>query len=158
MSESTRGVEANKAILHRAVEEIWNRNNLNAADELVAENFVDHTPLPGQLPGRDGFKQVVRTIHGAFPDIQETIEDLVAEGDKVVLRVLMKGTHINPFMGIESTNKRIEISGMAIVRIVDGKIAERWSISDDFSLFIELGAVYLKEEFSPRVLPFSSSK
>src|SRR3989442_8708075 len=86
-----------KAVVRRAVEEIWNRQNPAAADELIAADFVDHTPLPGQLPGRDGFKQVLRTIRTAFPDATETIEDLVAEGDRVVARVVIEGAHSGPF-------------------------------------------------------------
>jgi steroid delta-isomerase-like uncharacterized protein len=142
-----------KAIVRRAVEEIWQRGNLAAADELIAEDFIDHTPLPGQLPGRAGFKQVVRTIRMAFPDATETIEELVAEGDRVVARVVIDGTHTGPFMGVPATGKRIHVGGVAILRVRGGQIVERWSYSDDVPLLVKLGAVTPNPNFDPQVLP-----
>lgn len=142
-----------KAIVRRAVEEIWNRANLAAADELIADDFIDHTPLPGQLPGRAGFKQVMRTIRVAFPDARETIEELVAEGDRVVARVVIDGTHTGPFMGVPPTGKRIHVPAVAILRVRGGQIVERWSYSDDVSLLLDLDALKPSPGFNPHVLP-----
>jgi|SRR5438034_515748 len=152
-SRTATSSDSAKAIVRRAVNEIWNRGNLAAVDELIAEDFIDHAPFPGQLPGRDGFKQVLRTIRTAFPDATETIEDLVAEGDRVVARVVIDGTHKGPFMGVPPTGKRIHAGGMAILGVRGGKIVERWSYSDDASVLVDLGALKPVPNFRPQVLP-----
>ena len=92
--------EENKAIEGRFIEEVLNKKNLAAADELVAEDFVELDPFPGQEQGREGLKQVLRMLFAAFPDLQWTIEELIAEGDKVVNRFTWHGTHRGEFLGI----------------------------------------------------------
>jgi predicted ester cyclase len=93
--------EENKAAERRFYEEVWHRRNPGAVDEFVAPEFVDHTPLPGQGPGREGFRQAGPALaFSAFPDAQITIEDVIAEGDKVVSRWTVRGTHRGAFMGI----------------------------------------------------------
>jgi predicted ester cyclase len=99
--------EENKAAERRFNEEVWHKRNLAVIDELVAPDFVDHSPLPGQGPGREGFRQVgVELALAAFPDVRITIESLVAEGDMVVVRWTAEATHRGEFMGIPRLTRR----------------------------------------------------
>ena len=115
--------------------------DLEAIPELVAENFVDHHPLPGAAPGREGLAALVTTWRTAFPDMREMVEDLIAEGDKVVGRFTMRGTHSGQFMGVPPTGQRVTMSGIDIVRIAGGKIAQFWYGEHLLELMQQLGAV-----------------
>ena len=133
--------EENKAILRRAYEEAFNQKNLDALDEIFASDIIDHNPSPGQPPGLEGAKQVFSSINTAFPDLHVNIEDMVAEGDKVVARVTMSGTHQGEFMGIDPTGNRVTITGMDLVRIAEGKIVEHWANFDDLGMMQQLGVI-----------------
>jgi steroid delta-isomerase-like uncharacterized protein len=133
--------DRNKALLHRFYEELWSQGDLEAIPELVAENFVDHHALPGAPPGREGLAALVTTWRTAFPDMRETVEDLVAEGDKVVGRFTMRGTHSGEFMGVPPTGRSVTMSGIDIVRVAGGKIAEFWYGEHLLELMQQLGAV-----------------
>ncbi len=134
--------EENKTFVRRFYEEVWGKGNLDVADELYAENFVDHNPVDPDLPsGIEGFKQMVPMFRTAFPDMQFTIEDLIAKGDKVVSRLSIRATHQGEFMGIPPTGKQASITGIDIIRIVDGKMVERWGEVDMLRLMQELGVV-----------------
>jgi steroid delta-isomerase-like uncharacterized protein len=134
------GEDRNKALLRRFYEELWSKGNLDAISELVAEDFVDHHPLPGAPPGREGLAALVTTWRTAFPDMSETCEDLIAEGDKVVGRFTMRGTHSGEFMGVAPTGRRVTMSGIDIVRVAGGKIAEFWYGEHLLELMQRLGA------------------
>ena len=133
--------EENKAILRRLYEEIWNEKNLGMADELISTDFIDRNASAGLAPGIDGFKQGVAIAFATFPDIHLTIEDLIAEGDKVVSRVTARGTHKGEVMGIQSTGKQVAFTCIDIVRIADSKIVERWSLIDFPSIMHQLHVV-----------------
>jgi steroid delta-isomerase-like uncharacterized protein len=133
--------DRNKALLRRFYEELWSQGDLEAIPELVAENFVDHHPLPGAPPGREGLAALVTTWRTAFPDMREMVEDLIAEGDKVVGRFTMRGTHSGQFMGVPPTGQRVKMSGIDIVRIAGGKIAEFWYGEHLLELMQQLRAV-----------------
>ena len=134
--------EENKTFVRRFYEEVWGKGNLDVADELYAENFVDHNPVdPNLPPGIEGFKQIVPMFRTAFPDLQFTVEDLIADGDKVVSRLTIRATHKGEFMGILPTGKQATITAIDIVRIVDGKMVERWGEVDMFRLMQELGGI-----------------
>lgn len=130
--------EANKALMRRWYEEFWCKGNEAAVDELVAPNFVDHQRPEGWPAGREGLKALVREWRTGFPDMRETVEDLLAEGDRVAGRFTLRGTHRGPFLGLAPTGKRIEITGMDIVRIRDGRIVEFWYNEDTLGLFRQL--------------------
>jgi steroid delta-isomerase-like uncharacterized protein len=95
--------------------------------DLVAPDFIDHDPLPGQPAGVEGAEYVVSTMHGAHPDLRFTIDDLVAEGDRVTIRWTLRGTNTGPMLGRPPTGQPVELAAIVIFRIEDGKIAERWA-------------------------------
>ena len=132
------GIQENKDIARRYYEEVLNGGDVDALDELVVLDYDEHDPLPGQGTGRQGIKDRVRMLRGAF-DPRFTIQDLVAEGDKVVVRWTNTGTHVGEFMGIAATGRPYAIAGIDIHRIQDGRLAEHWHVVDLFSQMQQLG-------------------
>ena len=132
--------EQNKAVLRQAYDAI-NRNDLDALDEIVASDIADHDPAPGQGPGLEGVKGYFSSLHAAFPDVHMDVEDMIAEGDKVVARVSVGGTHQGEFMGIAPTGNRVTITGIDILRISDGKVVEHWGRFDDLGMMQQLGVM-----------------
>ncbi len=132
--------EENKAIVRQAYDAI-NRNDLDALDEMVASDITDHDPAPGQGPGLEGVKDYFSSLHAAFPDVQMDVEDMIAEGDKVVARVSVSGTHQGEFMGIAPTGNRVTITGIDILRLTDGKVVEHWGKFDDLGMMQQLGVM-----------------
>ena len=134
-------IEENKALLHRFYEGI-SEGNLTVVDELIADDVVDHSPFaPGQVPGRQGTLELFTMIRTAFPDLRITVEDMVAEGDKVVVRGTFGGTHKGEFMGIAPTGKQITVGLIEIQRITGGKMVEHWNVVDSLGMMQQLGAV-----------------
>jgi steroid delta-isomerase-like uncharacterized protein len=133
--------EANKAVLRRFYEEFWNAGNVDAIDELVADDYVDHQPVPGTPAGKAGFADLIRLWHTGFPDMTETVEALIAEGDLVVGRFTFRGTHTGEFMGIAPTGRPVSMTGVDVVRIADGRIAEFWYAEQLHDLLRQLDAL-----------------
>lgn len=132
--------EENKAMVRRIFEEVIVKGNLSAVDEIMASNYVYH--FPGQdVKGPEGFKEFVKMMRTAFPDLSMTIEDQIAEGDKVATRETMRGTHKGDFMGIAATGKQVTWKGMVIVHFQDGKEVEAWGSPDNLGLFQQLGVI-----------------
>jgi steroid delta-isomerase-like uncharacterized protein len=133
--------EANKTLYRRWFEEVVTGRNLALADELLAADYVLHFPgLPAPLD-RDGHKQLLSMFHQAFPDWRETVDDVIAEGNKVVIRVTGTGTHEGDFQGIPPSHKRVTATGVGIGRIANGRIAESWAEYDALGLLRQVGAV-----------------
>jgi steroid delta-isomerase-like uncharacterized protein len=132
--------EENKAVVHRYYE-AFNKHNLTGILEFFAPDFVAHGT--GVFPDLDlaGVKQVAPAFWTAFPDLHLTAEDLIAEGDKVVARFTMRGTHQGEFIGISPTGKQVSWTGIEIARIEDDKLVEGWVSSDYLGLFQQLGAI-----------------
>lgn len=136
----------NKEIVRRYYEEAFNEEQYDLLDELIAEDVVNHDPLSdetlsaGEARGFAGFRRHVEVAHEAFADATVTIEDMIAEGDKVAARFTFEGTHEGRFGGIEPTGKQVAGTNMVFYRIEDGKIAERWLASDNLELLKQLGA------------------
>jgi steroid delta-isomerase-like uncharacterized protein len=131
--------EENKAVVRRFAEEVMTNKNLAAADEIVAEDYVELDPMPGQEQGREGFKRFLgTTLFAAFPDLQWTIE-MIAEEDKVVGRATYSGTHRGEFMGIPPTYRTVAASAWVIDRIVDGKMQESRLLIDAADMLQQLG-------------------
>ena len=133
--------ETNKATIRRIVEEIQNGDNLALIDELAAPTFVNHTPAPGLSPDREGIKQLLSMFRAAFPDGVMTIEDMIAEGDKVVSRKTYRGTHQGEFLGIPPTGRQVSVGLIDIMRLVDGQVVEHWSVGDDLGMLQQLGVL-----------------
>lgn len=133
--------EANKAVVQRFVHELFLKGNLDVVDELVADDYVDHTPPPDLPPGKAGLKQLVTMFRTGFPDLAVAEEDLIAEGDKVLIRQVTTGTHQGEFMGLAATGRTIRVNEMHVVRVVDGKIAEHWGVEDNLGMMQQLGVV-----------------
>ncbi len=132
-------LETNKALMRRFYEEFWCRGNADAVDEFVAPSYVDHQLPEGWPQGREGLKQLVCEWRTGFPDMSETIDDLIAEGDRVVGRFVLTGTHEGPFRGIAPTGVKVRVTGIDIVRIADGRICEWWYSEDTLGLLQQLG-------------------
>jgi steroid delta-isomerase-like uncharacterized protein len=135
--------EQNKALARRGLEEIWNQGKLAVIDELVASNATYHDPnVPGgKFTGPEGVKQFVQIYRGAFPDVHITINDQIADGDKVVTRWTATGTHKGQLMGIEPTNKHATVAGVDIDLFQNGKVVEAWASYDMFGMLQQLGVV-----------------
>ncbi len=131
--------EDNKSIMRRAYDEILNEGNIDVADEVIAEDMTEHEQFPGLEPGREGFKGFVTMFREAFPDLQVTVEDMIAEDDKVAARVTMRGTHQGKFLGIDPTGNQIEVPVVDIVRFADGMAVEHWAVTDNMAMMVQLG-------------------
>ena len=131
----------NKALAKRIVQEIWNKGNLEFADEIVAPNYADNVAGDGSPIGPDGFKQAVVGIRSAFPDLYITIDDMISEDDKVALVWTFTGTHKGELMGIAPTEKKVKVGGMYLYKFKDGKLVERSGTRDMFSLMKQLGVI-----------------
>lgn len=130
-------LEYNKAIVRAYIEQVWNQGNLQLVDELIVPDFIQHAA--GVPQGRQGVKQFFAMIHAAFPDIHNTIEDMLAEDDKVMWRSTITGTHQGPFRGIPPTGRSIRMTAMNILRVQDGKFVENWGEQDNLGLMQQLG-------------------
>lgn len=130
-------IESNKTIIKKYIE-LWNTGNLALADEVLAEDFVDHTH-PQQAQGPESVKQEVQAFRRAFPDARVSVEQMIAEGDLVAFRFILRGTHLGTFAGFLPTGKETILTGVDFIRIADGKMVELWSVQDTFSWVRQLG-------------------
>ena len=133
--------QENIAVLERFIEEVINQGNLDAANEIVEENFVELDPLPGQRQGREGLKEVIGMMRAAFPDIHWVADETIAAGDKVVTRFTWTGTHHGPFLGIPATGKRVTVKGVVIDRLSSGKMADSRILMDSLGMMQQLGVI-----------------
>ncbi|HXG35809.1 MAG TPA: ester cyclase [Dehalococcoidia bacterium] len=119
--------EENKAIVHRFVEEAFNKGNLEVLDELIAPDYVDYNPLPLEAPNREGLRRGIIKLRRAFPDLAFSVEDTIAEGDKVVIRTVWHGAHTGSEWFRRPASGQVSRSlGIQILRLQDGKIVEHW--------------------------------
>lgn len=140
---STDAPEANKSLVRRYLEDILNRGDLAAADDLFAGTFVDHDPAgpQGLVEGPEGFRQLARFFRQALgPEVRFTIESQLAEGDKVATRWTCHGVHRGPILGLRPTQREVRLAGITIDRVVRGRIIERWVQWDALGLARQLGA------------------
>ncbi|MEK6911866.1 MAG: ester cyclase [Candidatus Thermoplasmatota archaeon] len=133
----------NEAMLRRFYDEAFSKGKLSAIDELADRNFVDHEhpPYPGFKSGIEGVKQIISAMRTGFPDLQIAVNEVIPQGDKVVARVTLSGTHKGTFMDIPPTGKRVSFEGIDIVRFSGGKAVEHWGLTDNMGLFTQLGAI-----------------
>jgi steroid delta-isomerase-like uncharacterized protein len=134
--------EENKAFVRRWYEDLFNPGNPDVADEIIAQNHAHHDPaLPDVPSGPEGQKQIVDLYRSAFPDAHITIEDQMAEGDRVVTRWTGRGTHQGELMGIAPTGNRVTVTGITIDRISGGKIVETWDNYDALGMMQQIRAI-----------------
>jgi steroid delta-isomerase-like uncharacterized protein len=136
--------DVNKALIRRWFEEVWNKGREEAIDEMFAEDGIAHglADESGEpLRGATGYKPFFRKFRTAFPDIEVVVEDTVTEGDKVAARCTVRGKHQSDSLGFAATHRPMEITGITIVRVRDGKIVEAWNNFDFMSMFKQLGAL-----------------
>lgn len=128
----------NKALVRRVPLEIVNERSVDLADDLFAEEFVDHNPLLGDVEGREAYKQAIHDILSAFPDLTVTPEDMLAEDDRVATRLVLEGTHEGEYLGVTATGNEARYHANAFFRIEEGLIVERWVLADLHSLLVQL--------------------
>ena len=134
--------EDNKTLMRRFFEEVYTKKNLAAIEEFISPNHIDHSAAAAGLPvGAEGSRQAIGMMLTGFPDLHVTVEDMIAEGDKAVVRMTMRGTQQGAFGSISPTGKQVAVSTIDIVRIEGGKIAEEWGIDDMLGMLQQLGVV-----------------
>jgi len=132
-------LEKNKAIVRRAIDEFWNKGDIAAMDKLFATNYVNHDPRVPDRRDLEGLKQWAKALFAAFPDLHVTIEDMIAEGDKVTKRYTTRYTWTGEFMGMSPTGTKATTNGTSIYRIADGKIVEMWWSEDSLGPLLQHG-------------------
>jgi steroid delta-isomerase-like uncharacterized protein len=136
--------EENKALLQRWFDEVWNKGRVDAVKEMFAADGVAHGLLEdpeSPMRGPDDFKPYHEVFRGAFPDVEVVVEDMIAEGDKVAARCLVRGKHSGDHLGIAATQAPVSFTGMCIVRISDGMIVEAWNNFDFMRMNKQIGAI-----------------
>ncbi|PZR99692.1 MAG: ester cyclase [Candidatus Chloroheliales bacterium] len=135
--------EENKQLAQRWYNEVWNSGNMASFDELIALDFTEHAVLPtGPIPpGREGLRPIITSFLTSFPDIHFTPEDMIAEGDKLVVRFISRGTDRGGFGGMPPTGKSATVPGIDIYRFANGKMVEHWGQVDFLGLLTQLGVI-----------------
>ena len=133
-------IEENKEIIRRFSREIINQGNMAVADEIMTPDYINHNPTPGQVPGLESFKRTITGLRMAFPDLKETIETILAEGDTVSVRATRRGTHEGTYMGVPGTQRPVTIPTMYFARIQGGKITDIWLNWDILGMLQQIGA------------------
>lgn len=131
----------NAAIVRQFVDEVLNRGDIDGGGRFVWEDVVEHVPFPGQGPGLSGLQDVLRGMRAAFPDVYWSIEEQLADGDRVLTRFVWEGTHRGPFLGVPATGRKVSVWGMVIDRLVHGRIKETRILMDTLGLMNQLGAM-----------------
>jgi steroid delta-isomerase-like uncharacterized protein len=130
-----------KEIVRRFIEEVLNIGNIEASGKFFHDDMVEQVPLPGQGPGIEGLKTVLRGFSSAFPDMRWTVEEQIAEGDKVMTRFEWTGTHRGVFLGVPATGRPVKVWGIVIDRLQNGKIKDTRIIMDTLGLMMQLGVI-----------------
>ncbi|MDP9357228.1 MAG: ester cyclase [Chloroflexota bacterium] len=138
-AEST--AEANKDLIRRIIDRAFNDGDLDIFAEVLADDYLDHQAGPAAPRGPEAFRGFVVAFRATLPDVEVTVEDLIAEGDRVALRVTWRGTQLGPLGSVPATGRAVEFVGYHLYRIEDGKVAEHWGLQDDLGLLLQLGVI-----------------
>jgi predicted SnoaL-like aldol condensation-catalyzing enzyme len=133
--------DENKRITRRVLVELFENGNLEAIDELIDPEFVNHEAPPSSLQGPEGMKETITWLRGLWGPMRAEIEDEICEGDKVVARVTMHGRHVGEFLGQPPTGKEFATKQIHIWRLQDGMVIEHWSVRDDLGQALQLGLI-----------------
>jgi len=132
----------NVALVSRIWNEVWNRGELDACDEILAVDYIGYIPgQPEPIRGREAFKQMVAAYRAGFPDVHLTVDDVFAEGDRVAVRWMSRGTHTGSLMGIPPTGHAMEVMGISLFQVVDGMVAKEWEGFDTMGMMRQLDMV-----------------
>ena len=131
----------NASIVQRFIDEVINQGRYEVCDEIVAEDFIELDPLPGQRQGREGLKEVIAMMRSAFPDIHWVTDESIASGEKVVTRFTWTGTQRGPFLGIPATGRPVTVKGVVIDRLVNGRMTDSRILMDTFGMMVQLGVI-----------------
>jgi steroid delta-isomerase-like uncharacterized protein len=129
---------ANRALVRRFIEDFWAGGDLSRVGEFLPPEYVEHNLLPGQESGLEGYKRRYLTLRAAFPDVRITIDDMLAEGDRVMARVTIEGTHLGPFLGQPASGRIVRMAAINVYRIANGRIVERWGVQDLYGLLRQI--------------------
>jgi steroid delta-isomerase-like uncharacterized protein len=132
-------MQQNSAIIRRFIEETINQGQIDSAAQFVWEDVVEQVPFPGQGPGLEGLKDILRGMRAGFPDLHFSVEEQIAEGEKVLTRFEWTGTHRGEFLGVPATGRPVKVWGMVIDRLADGRIKDTRIIMDSLGLMMQLG-------------------
>jgi steroid delta-isomerase-like uncharacterized protein len=130
-----------QSVVRGFIDEVINRGNIDAADQYVWEDVVEQVPFPGQGPGIEGLKDVLRMMRTAFPDMHWTVEEQIAEGDRVMTRFEWTGTQRGDFLGVPATGRSVKVWGMVVDRLEDSRITDTRILMDALGLMMQLGAI-----------------
>jgi steroid delta-isomerase-like uncharacterized protein len=134
--------EQNKTLVRQFIEEFLNQGNVDLVKEIIASEYVEHEQLPPGVPqGREGVEMITTMLHTGFPDFRATIEDIIAEDDRVMVRMTWSGTQTGEFMGMPPSGKAMSIAIVDIFRLAEGKIVEHWGVMDMMGMMQQLGAM-----------------
>jgi steroid delta-isomerase-like uncharacterized protein len=134
--------QENKAMHRRLMEEAFSQGNMDVVDEIIAPDYLHHFPdSPEGVRGPEGMKELIGMFRGAFPDIEGTIDEQVAEEDKMVMRYTARGTHEGELQGIPPTGRRVTVMGVVMSRSGGGKMVESWELYDNLGMMRQLGLV-----------------
>lgn len=131
----------NAAVVQRFIDEVINQGRYELCDEIVAEDFLELDPLPGQRQGREGLKEVIAMMRAAFPDIHWVTDESISAGEKVVTRFTWTGTQRGPFLGIAATGRPVTVKGVVIDRLVNGRMTDSRILMDTFGMMMQLGVI-----------------
>ena len=134
-------MQSNSNVVRRFIAEVLNQGKIDATGQFFCDDMVEQVPLPGQGPGLEGLKDALRGLRAAFPDMHWTVQEQIAEGDKVLSRFEWIGTHRGTFLGVPATGRPVTVWGMVIDRLEGGKIKDTRIIMDTLGLMMQLGAV-----------------
>jgi steroid delta-isomerase-like uncharacterized protein len=133
--------ERNKDVIRRLIEEVYNEDNLKVVEQLIAPDIFDHAAVPEHQHGIDGFKHVMEWVRTFSSDVHYDIDDMIAEADKVAVRMTQSGTHTGSVKSLPPTGKRFSVDYVHWFRLEDGKVAEMWAVRDDLSRLEQLGLI-----------------
>ena len=129
------------AIPHTTSDGLPALDDYDVIDEIIAPDVIEHEEFAGFEPGREGVKQGFQVFHAAFPDLHVDIQDVLADGDKVIARMHWTGTHQGEFMGMPATGKQVAFNVIDIFRFDEGRMVEHWGVSDSLAMMTQLGAI-----------------
>jgi steroid delta-isomerase-like uncharacterized protein len=131
----------NAAIVQRFIDDVINHGRYEVCDEIVAEDFLELDPLPGQREGREGLKEIIAMLRSAFPDIHWVTHETISSGEKVVTRFTWTGTHRGDFLGIPATGRPVTVKGIVIDRVVNSRMTDSRILMDTFGMMTQLGVI-----------------